>query len=264
MPSLVIPIFLFLLGAIIGSFLNVVIFRLPKRRKFLNLNQRSRCMHCKKVLKGPDLVPIVSYLFLRGRCRFCHKPISPQYNIVEMLTAIIFILLFSRFGLSLEFFIGAIGACSLLVLAFIDGRHKIVPDSISLPTLAILFVLQLARIFSGQSSALSSQLVSLILAITIGAGWFWLQWYFSRGKWVGSGDIRIGAILGAYLGLPGVILALFASYLSGSVWAAYLLARGRVRLKSQLPFGVFLGAAGIAAYIFGPSVVNWYQNMIGL
>lgn len=225
-------------------------------------------MHCKKVLKGVDLVPIFSYLFLRGRCRFCHKPISSQYIIVETLTAIIFVFLFIRFQFSLEFFIGAIGACSLLALAFIDGRHKIVPDSVSVPTFVILFLLQLVRVFHAVGDTLGgtfwSDALSLVIAIAIGAGWFWLQWFFSRGRWVGSGDIRIGAILGAYLGLPVVGLALFASYMSGSVWAAYLLARGKVRLKSQLPFGVFLGAAGIAAFIFGPAVVSWYQNMIGL
>ncbi|MEK7570026.1 MAG: prepilin peptidase [Patescibacteria group bacterium] len=259
-----IAIFLFLLGAIIGSFLNVVIFRLPKGRKFLGPKQRSRCMHCKKVLQPLDLVPIFSYLFFRGRCRYCHKPLSPQYIIVETLTAAIFVLLYLQHGLDMDFFIGAIGACSLLVLAFIDGRHKIVPDSISLPTLGVLTALQLIRIFTGASSNANSQLLSLLLAIAIGAAWFWLQWFFSRGKWVGSGDIRIGAVLGAYLGFPGVILALFASYLSGSVWAATLLVRGKVKLKSQLPFGVFLGAAGILAFIFGPSVVDWYKQLIGL
>jgi leader peptidase (prepilin peptidase)/N-methyltransferase len=114
------------------------------------------------------------------------------------------------------------------------------------------------------STSFWSAIASLVLAVAIGAGWFWLQWYFSRGRWVGSGDIRIGALLGAYLGFPVVLLALFVSYISGSVWAAYLLARGKVKLKSQLPFGVFLGAAGIVAFIFGPAVVDWYQNMIGL
>lgn len=263
MDTLII-IFLSLLGAIIGSFLNVVIFRLPKGRKFLGPKQRSRCMHCKKMLQPLDLVPIFSYLFLRGRCRYCHKPLSPQYIIVELLTAAIFVVLYLQHGLDFKFFIGAIGACSLLVLAFIDGRHKIVPDSISLPTLGVLTTLQLMHIFTGADTNVTSQLLSLLIAIAIGAAWFWLQWFFSRGKWVGSGDIRIGAVLGAYLGFPGVILALFASYLSGSAWAAYLLARGKVKLKTQLPFGVFLGAAGIAAFIFGPSVVDWYKNMIGL
>lgn len=266
--TVILSIFLFLLGAIIGSFLNVVIFRLPKRQKFLNTKQRSKCMHCKKVLRPADLVPIISYLVLRGRCRFCHKPISPQYIIVETLTAALFVALYLQCGLQFTFFIGLLGTCSLVALAFIDGRFKVVPDSISLPTIAILFILQAIRNFQLAgwqiTSEMCSGVLSTMLAMVIGAGWFWLQWFFSRGKWVGSGDIRLGALLGAFLGFPVVVLALFAAYLSGSIWAGYLLARGKVKLKSQLPFGVFLGAAGIAAYLFGPSVVNWYQQLIGL
>lgn len=263
-----VPVFLFFFGTAIGSFLNVVIFRLPKRRKFLNTKQRSRCMHCKKILRPVDLVPIFSYVFLLGRCRFCKKPISPQYIIVEAMTGLIFVLLFERYGLGLPFFIGLLGACSLLTLAFIDGRHKVVPDSISLPTIVLLFFLQLVHIFQVQdwqfTATFWTDALVLILAMLIGAGWFWLQWAVSKGRWVGSGDIRIGAILGAFLGLPLVAVALFASYMGGSVWAAILLARGKVKMKSQLPFGVFLGAAGILAYVFGPSVVSWYQGLIGL
>ncbi len=225
-------------------------------------------MHCKKVLRPVDLVPIFSYLLLRGRCRFCKKPISPQYIIVEVLVGFIFVLLFEQYGFNLQFIIGLIGSCSLLTLAFIDGRHKVVPDSISVPTIVMLFFLQLVHIFQVQgwqfTTTFWTDILAIVLAMLIGAGWFWLQWVVSRGKWVGSGDIRIGAILGVFLGLPLVAVALFASYMSGSLWAAVLLARGKVKMKSQLPFGVFLGAAGILAYIFGPSVVSWYQGLIGL
>jgi len=265
MPNTLIIIFLFLLGSIIGSFLNVVIFRLPKRRKFFNFTQRSRCPHCKKVLQPLDLIPIASYLALGGRCRYCHKPISSQYIIVEVLTGLLFLLSYWQFGLSWQTLIGVVGGGSLLVLAFIDGRHKVVPDVVSLPTIGALLVLQAARVFWGGLTPQALQDFFLILLATgLGAGWFFLQWLVSKGRWVGSGDIRLGALLGAYLGLPVVILALFGAYISGSIWAAYLLVRGRVRLKSQLPFGIFLGAAGIISFIFGPSVISWYQQFIGL
>ncbi|MFA6588021.1 MAG: prepilin peptidase [Patescibacteria group bacterium] len=249
-------IFIFLLGLCIGSFLNVVILRLPKKKKFLKLNQRSKCPKCRHALRFLDLVPLFSFLFLKFRCRYCHKKISWQYPLVEFLTALFFALIFWQYGLTWVALIGFIGAGFLMALAFIDGKFQIVPDSISLPGIIIILVLQLLTNFKDWQS--------LLLGLLLGSTWFLLQWVVSKGKWVGSGDIRIGALLGVFLGFWGTALALFASYFMGSLWAIYLLSRGKAKLKSKIPFGVFLGIFGILAFIFGPEVVSWYKGIIGL
>jgi len=252
----IIYIFIFLLGICIGSFLNVVILRLPKKKKFANLKQRSKCPKCKRTLHLLDLIPLFSFLFLKGRCRYCHKKISWQYPLVEFLTGLFFVLIFWQNGFSWQTLIGFIGTGFLLVLAFIDGKFQIVPDSISIPGIIVIFLFQLLTDIKSWQS--------ILLGMVLGAGWFFAQWILSKGKWVGSGDIRIGALLGAFLGFWGTILALFGSYFFGSVWAIYLLIRGKVRLKSRIPFGVFLGIFGILAFIFGPEVVSWYRAIIGL
>ena len=263
--KIIIYLFVFLLGTCIGSFLNVVILRLPKKRKFLNLNQRSKCPKCKHILKFWDLLPLFSFLFLGGRCHYCHKKISWQYPIVEFLTGAAFVLIFWQHGLTWQTFLGFVGTGFLMALAFIDGKFQIVPDAVSIPGIIVVFIIN----FWVNGGAIDIQgfdhsIQSLILGMVLGAGWFYVQWLLSKGKWVGSGDIRIGALLGAFLGFWGTALALFTSYFFGSLWAIFLLIQGRVKLKSRIPFGVFLGLFGILAFIFGPKVISWYQGLIGL
>ncbi|RJO59515.1 prepilin peptidase [Candidatus Parcubacteria bacterium] len=254
--NIIIYIFTFLFGACVGSFLNVVIYRLPRKRKFLDFQQRSKCPRCRHLLSFWDLIPVFSFIFLKGKCRFCRKRISWQYPLVELMTGLIFVLIYWQYGLAWQSLIGLIGVSVLIVLAFIDGLHKIVPDQISLPAIAIIFCLQIL--------VNPGEYLSLILGGIFGATWFWLQWLISKGKWVGSGDIRLGALLGVFLGLGSALLAIFSAYIIGSLWAIQLLIRGKVRLKSQLPFGIFLGILGIVCFIFGPEVVSWYRELIGL
>jgi len=260
-------IFAFLIGTAIGSFLNVVAIRLPKRRKFLQLNQRSKCPQCRHVLHTPDLVPIASYLLLRGRCRYCRKPISPQYVLLELITGVTFALLVWQYGVSGTTLVGLIGASFLIALGTIDARLKIVPDALSLPAIASVFIVQLFVIarfgVDGLTPAMFRSLGGLLVGAAVGALWFWLQWVVSRGKWVGTGDIRLGALLGVFLGMPHTLLALFLAYMTGSLWAVVLLLRRKVRFGGIIPFGAFLAFAGIITFIFGPAVVSWYQRVIG-
>jgi prepilin signal peptidase PulO-like enzyme (type II secretory pathway) len=232
----------------------VVIIRLPRRRKFFNLNQRSKCPRCRRTLMWYELIPIFSYIFLRGRCRRCHKPISVQYILVEFIVAGLFLILVQKFGLSFHALIGMIGSAGLLTLAIIDGQRKIVPDEVSLPVFGMLMILQLA--------SRPHTWLSLLLGVVLGAGWFGLQWFVSKGKWVGSGDIRIGAILGIFLGLTQTAIALFGAYILGTLWAIYLLLTKKAKFSSQIPFGVFLGIIGILTFLFGSNVVEWYQGLL--
>ncbi|MEK7639823.1 MAG: prepilin peptidase [Patescibacteria group bacterium] len=265
---LILPLFAFIFGTAIGSFLNVVAIRLPKRRKFLQLNQRSKCPNCRHVLHTPDLVPIVSYLSLRGRCRYCRKPISPQYMLLELITGVTFALLVWQYGVSGTTFVGLIGASFLIALGTIDARLKIVPDNLSLPAILVTFLAQVLVIsdfgVNGFNAAMLRSLCGLVIGAIIGVLWFWLQWVVSRGKWVGTGDIRLGALLGVFLGMPLALVALFLAYITGSIWAVALLARRKVKFSSAIPFGAFLALAGVIAFIFGPAVVSWYQQFIGL
>lgn len=264
----ILTLFAFLFGTAIGSFLNVVAIRLPRRRKFLQLQQRSKCPKCRHVLHAPDLVPIFSYIVLRGRCRYCRKPISPQYMLLELITGVTFALLVWQYGVSGPTLVGLIGASFLIALGTIDARLKIVPDALSLPAIAVTFLAQVLVIsnfgVNGLSTTILRSIGGLLIGAAIGALWFWLQWVVSRGKWVGTGDIRLGALLGVFLGMPLTMVALFLAYITGSIWAVVLLARRKVRFGSAIPFGAFLALAGVVTFIFGPAMVSWYQQFIGL
>ncbi len=261
----ILAVFATLFGIAIGSFLNVVIYRVPLRRKFWKLNQRSYCPKCRHKLGTLDLVPVLSYLFLRGRCRYCHKPISPQYIAVELITGAYFLFTFWIYGVSWLALVGIIGGCALLALAFIDGLKRIVLDAISLPAIGAVVFLQILVACTTYANIMDAlrYFGLVLLAGVIGGMWFALQWLLSRGKWVGSGDIRIGVLMGVTLGIPALLLALFASYIGGSIWAAGLLVAKKVNMKSRIPFGVFLGAAGMLSFLFSSSVVSWYQRLIG-
>jgi leader peptidase (prepilin peptidase)/N-methyltransferase len=260
-------IFAFVFGTAIGSFLNVVAIRLPKRRKFLQLQQRSKCPKCRHILHAPDLVPLFSYLFLRGRCRYCHKPISSQYVLLELITGATFALLVWQYGISGQALVGLVGASFFIALGAIDARLKIVPDALSLPAIVVTFLINLAVICSfgtdGITTAMLRSLGGLLVGAGIGALWFAVQWLVSRGRWVGTGDIRLGALLGVFLGMPFTLVALFLAYITGSLWAVILLARRKVKFGGSIPFGAFLALAGILTFIFGPAVVSWYQRAIG-
>lgn len=264
---LILTLFAFLFGTAIGSFLNVVAIRLPKRRKFLQLQQRSKCPKCRHVLHPPDLVPIFSYLFLRGRCRYCRKPISLQYVLLEAITGVTFALLVWQYGVSGTTLVGLIGASFLIALGTIDARLKIVPDNLSLPAIVVTFLANILVIShfgtNGLSAAMFRSLCGLLVGAALGSLWFWLQWLVSRGRWVGTGDIRLGALLGVFLGMPLTLVALFLAYITGSIWAVVLLARRKVRFGSAIPFGAFLALAGVITFIFGSAVVSWYQRVIG-
>lgn len=265
--TLILTLFAFLFGTAIGSFLNVVAIRLPKRRKFLQLQQRSTCPKCRHVLHAPDLVPIFSYLALRGRCRYCRKSISPQYLLLELITGVTFALLAWQYGPSGVTLVGLVGASFLIALGTIDARLKIVPDALSVPAIVVTALVQALVITRAGSHGVSAGMLrtfgGLLLGAGIGALWFWLQWFVSRGRWVGTGDIRLGALLGVFLGMPLTLVALFLAYITGSAWAVVLLARRKVRFGGSIPFGAFLAIAGILTFIFGPGMVSWYQRVIG-
>lgn len=245
--------FAFIFGLIIGSFLNAWIWRLVVRKSIVR--GRSECPECHHVLAAQDLVPVVSWLMLRGRCRYCHEKISWQYPLVELATAALFAYLAFLFGWSVLFVWLVVVSSLLLVIFVIDLRWSIIPDVVSIP---LIFI-----------SALSLWLrpVTWLEVLTgglVGGGFFLAQWLLSHGKWVGDGDIRLGVVMGLLLGWKLLVVALFLAYVVGAVWGVLLLLRHKKTLHSQLPFGTFLAAATWVCLLWGDHLLGWYLGFIGL
>lgn len=247
-----------LLGLAIGSFLNVVIGRL--RSGETGWRSRSQCPDCHAVLRPSDLVPLFSFVVLRGRCRSCQKPISWQYPIVEFATAALFLAAFWLHGGSTGLQIGPsmllrdwLFIAGLTIVFTVDLRDMVVFDSVTIPLAIIAFIFNLA---------LGADPVNLLLAAVVGGGFFLLQYVISRGRWIGGGDIRIGAMMGLMLGFPGVLLALFLSYVGGAAAALVLLAAGKAKWSSQMAFGTFLSAATVLVLFFGQGLLAWYASLL--
>lgn len=234
-------IFAAIIGLAVGSFLNMLTMRLGEDEPVMT--KRSHCPKCKHQLSAFDLVPVVSFLLLRGKCRYCGVPISWQYPLVEIATAICFVIVVFAHQ-PLEFY-GLLVASSfmirdlvfttgLIALFVLDLRWYIVPDVISLPLVAVALIFNL--IFG-------VPLTSLILGMAVGGGFYFILWAISRGRWVGAGDIRLGLVLGAMLGWPLTLGALYVAYICGGIIATWLLITKRKHLADKLPMGVFLTAA---------------------
>jgi len=234
----------FIIGIIIGSFLNVVIYRLPKNKSIVS--PPSSCGSCGHRLSALDLVPVVSYIFLEGKCRHCGERISIRYPLVELLTGGLFALLFWRFGLSFDFVRFAVLSCILVSAAFIDIDHRIIPDKLNL----FGIVTGLVFIFLPDSLTIKNALLGLV----VGGGLLLLVAVISRGA-MGGGDIKLFAVIGLFLGLEKTIVALFLTFLLGGIAGIILVATKIKSRKDYIPFGPFIG---IGAFI----AIMWYNQLI--
>lgn len=246
-------IILFALGAAWGSFLNVAACRIQERRSFVR--GRSVCVRCGTVLHWHDLIPVASWLLLWGRCRYCRKHFSVQYLASELAVGGLFVL--GAFVVATPIhallYLAVVSFCTVLFIY--DVRTYIVPDKIVIPAIAAIGALNFIIAEDG---------ASLVVGALFGAAWFLAQFLVSRGRWVGGGDIRLGALLGVLLGHPMVWLGLGLAYVGGSVVSLALVATTRITLKSRLPFAAFLLPAAFAAWVFGDAVWGWYARFIGL
>lgn len=218
-------------GAIVGSFLNVCIFRLPNKESIIWPG--SHCPHCKKPIKFYDNIPIISYLLLRGKCRQCHGSISFQYPLVEGITALSSLLLIMKFGLSLSYLIYFLFVAALIVVTVIDLYHQIIPDVISLPGIGAGL---LASLTVSQITFTNS-----LLGILLGGGSLFLiatvyQWLFKR-EGMGGGDVKLLAMIGAFLGWKAVILTILLGSLVGSIIGIILMVSKGKDFKYAIPFG---------------------------
>ena len=238
-----------LVGLAIGSFLNVVIVRLPEHKSLWG--PRSACPGCGAAITWHDNVPMLSFVALRGRCRACAMRISWRYPIVEALTAGLFVLAFRVFGPTLNFLVALILLGALVAITAIDVQHQIIPDVITLPGIVAGFVANLA---SGRVSWLDS-----LIGIALGGGLF-LIIILASGGGMGGGDMKLGAMLGAFLGWKVVLVALFVAVVLGGALAIALLVTGKRRRKDPIPFGPFLALGGVVGLFCGERLAQWYVS----
>ncbi len=269
--------FALVFGLIIGSFLNVVIVRLPQSMSISV--PRSHCPQCKRLIPWYDNVPILSYVLLRGRCRRCGKKISIQYPIVEGLTGVVSVLLHSTFGLGLEWTIFLMFSAALIALGFIDLYHRILPDSI---TLNGIWIGMLVNTYMGQPNPLVSRLARTfgvefsnaralafggsVLGALVGGGLLWgvAEAYLRlRGiEGMGFGDVKMMAMIGAFLGAPLALLTIMLGSLLGSVVGLIFIRFAGKTREYELPFGTFLAAAGIVVVLYGEELIHWYLDRL--
>jgi leader peptidase (prepilin peptidase)/N-methyltransferase len=239
-------------GAMVGSFLNVCIFRLPKEESIIWPG--SHCPHCKKPIRFYDNIPLISYLLLKGKCRHCKKPISFQYPLIEGITALSSLFLVMKFGPSLSYLFYFAFVAALIVITVIDLYHQIIPDAISLPGIGVGL---LASLLIPQITFFNS-----LIGILLGGGSLFIvatfyQWLFKR-EGMGGGDIKLLAMIGAFLGWKAVLLTILLSSLIGSVTGILMMVVKGKDFKYAIPFGPFLSLGAVISLFYGQNIINWY------
>ena len=246
------PTLAFSFGLVVGSFLNVCIHRLPLGESVVW--PTSRCPHCRAEVKLYDNIPVLSYILLGGRCRSCRKPISIQYPIIELLTAAAFLTAFFLFEPPL-LYVRLVFACAMIVLLVIDLEHRILPDVITLPGIVLGFV---------SSLFLPPGWTDSLIGILLGGGSLWLlgEVYFRvrHEEGMGFGDVKMLAMIGAFLGWKLMFLTLVLASLLGSVIGVGMIVMRRSDMKYALPFGSFLAVAAVVASAAGDRIANWYAS----
>jgi len=252
-------VFAALLGAIVGSFLNVVAYRIPRGMSVVK--PRSRCPWCHGAIAAGDNLPVIGYLLLRGRCRRCGGPIGWRYPVVEAGMATLFALSVLRFGVRPLTLAAALLLSFLAALALIDADQLVIPDGITFPGMIAGFLFAAPRMFDHASFGFVGPLASL-LGVLCGAGGLFLvaeAWLWIRDEeGLGLGDAKMLALIGAFLGWRGCIEAMVFACFSGTLVALVLLALRRAHRRTRLPFGVFLALGGAAALFVGPAILGTY------
>lgn len=279
-PEFVGYIFVFVFGAAIGSFLNVVIYRVPNEMSIVMPN--SACPNCKNAVKPYDNIPILSWLVLRGKCRNCKEPIAWRYPAVELLTAVVFCLVYWQFGLTPYLPVALAFSAAMISLVFIDSEHMILPNVITYPMFAIALIIRVVfplvfadNYFSDTLFApmtwmrgFPAWLVSLagaLLGALVGGGSLWLIgeiWQRLRGvEAMGLGDVKLLFGIGALLGWRLTILTIFIGAFTGALAGVILISRQKEKdMQTQIPFGIFLGIGSFVAMLFGEQMIGWYLN----
>ncbi len=256
MTSMLLNWYIFFLGMCIGSFLNVCIHRLPIGKSIVR--PASSCPVCGKAIGWYDNIPLISYIILRGRCRGCRTAISIRYPLVELLCGLFALITWLQFGFGVPAPVYFIFIAALLVITFIDIDHRIIPDIISLPGIPLGFLASLALPQITWSDSL--------IGIGVGGGSLlaiaWGYQFFTGKDGMGGGDIKLLAMIGAFLGWKGVCFTIMTSSLIGTIVGIILMLRAGKGMKMALPFGPFLAIGAIAYLFLGPGLIEWYFNLL--
>lgn len=240
-------------GLSIGSFLNVLIDRLPRGEDIVI--KPSHCDYCKKPLRWFELVPLLSFLVQGGRCRRCRKRLSWQYPLIEGLTAIGFsAIVLLGFESIPELILRCIVVSSGIVIFMIDWKHQLIPD-------VMLGIMLLSTIGLGIPLSWSDRLTHLISGAVCSA-FFFALWFGTRGRGIGFGDVKLGFVMGVMLGYPGTIIACYIAFLTGAFWGVILMITHKAGLKSRIAFGPFLILGIVVTYVFGTTIWAWWLSMV--
>lgn len=263
-------IFIFILGLNIGSFLNCISYRLFKKQSFSK--GRSYCPSCKHNLSFEDLIPLLSFLFLKGRCRYCKKSISLQYPLVEIATGLIFLLvynfqapdfsgflIFNTEGL-FNFSYYLLISCFLIIIFIYDLEHYIILDKVIYPAILITGLWQLSSVLFFNTYSWQEFLTPVYVAF-LSALFFFALVVLSRGKGMGVGDVKFAFFMGLFLSFPNILIALFLSFFLGAIVGGAMILFGKKTLKSEVPFAPFLVTGTFIAMFFGEYLMNLYQNI---
>ena len=248
-----------ILGLMIGSFLNVCIYRIPRKESIAF--PPSHCFSCNNNLKAIDLFPVLSYMFLRGKCRHCKAPISIQYPIVEALNSLIYLLLFSYMGATIHFLFYAVLASTLIVVSLIDYYHQIIPNKLVLICLGLGIIYKIV-IISGGTGKLG-MIKNTLLGFLIGGGVYLLIYVLSGGN-MGGGDIKLMAALGLWLGWKYTLLAILLTFILGAIISVFLLATKIKTRKDAIPFGPFIVLGTLITIRYGGDIIHAYMTAMGI
>jgi leader peptidase (prepilin peptidase)/N-methyltransferase len=249
----------FIFGAVVGSFLNVVILRLPEEGESI-VFPASRCPSCKTAIRWYDNIPMLSFFFLRGKCRSCSQTISLQYPLVEFCMAMLSLALYTKFGLSFEFFFYFLFAAALLAIIFIDIHHQIIPDVISLAGIVIGFA----------GSFLNTEVTwqQSGIGILLGGGILYaiaMSYYLIAGReGMGGGDIKLLGMIGGFLGWQSLLFVVFASSVTGSIIGVFAMIKQGMGGKTRIPFGPFLAVAALFFLFFQDTVFRLWQAYLNM
>jgi leader peptidase (prepilin peptidase)/N-methyltransferase len=248
--------FAFFLGLAIGSFMNVCIYRLPLGKSIIW--PPSHCPKCGEKIKFYDNIPILSYIILRGKCRYCNVPVSLQYPLVELITGILSLALFIRYGPTYQYLLYFLFTSVLLIISFIDFHHKIIPDVLSLPSILIGIAVSFGLIDIKWSDSLIGLLAGGASLYLVG-----IVYEFLTGReGLGGGDVKLLAMIGAWMGWRALPMIVLMASLAGILAALVFLIYTRKGLRTRIPFGPFLSLGAVMYLFFGNELTRWYIGLL--
>jgi len=245
-------VLIFILGLIVGSFSNVCIYRIPRNESIIY--PASHCPKCRSKIKPVDNIPLLSFILLKGRCRNCKSKISIQYPIVELLTGLIYLIIYLIYGLSIQSLTYIILSSTLVIIAFIDLNEQIIPDVISLPGIVIGFIISFfVPYISFINSALGVAVGGGIILIIGLAG----SLIFKK-EAMGGGDVKLAAMIGAFLGWRYIIISLFLGFFLGALAGIFLIISKIKSREDVVPFGPFIVLGSLITLLWGEKIISWY------